>query len=380
VVFCAWRYKLLLLGAGFAIPFMARLGEAAAALLRSIPLAGQVLGSALERLERSGAHSLANVIGDIIIYNTGDAKSRHYEIRRKILEGAVKAVRFLVEPRPAASDPSGALEYERVIVAGHSLGSQVSFDAINRLNLYVTENMLHGVDLEGRFLVNSKPASVAGLSNIADVLCGFVTFGSPLDKMAFFMRAQSEKGQFLRQQIVEHYHGFKQRDWSAQEKPPGFIPLHGAFRRKFSEIRWRNYHDRNDFVSGALDYYEQVVNVDCQFPDQLPAWVFTALRRAWILWVPATMALLVWFTTLFWAAAVHPINELAAALKSRTGLELLLGCWPFWGWCLGTAALLSASGYAVGRVFTHSNYWEYQPMYLDIITQFLHPAKPPRHP
>src|SRR5439155_18730787 len=116
-------------------------------------------------------------------------------------------------------------EYARVIVAGHSLGSQVSFDAINRLNLYVTQSVLKGFDSQGRFFLNGQTTQIAGLSNVAELLCGFVTFGSPLDKMAYFLRAQSEKEQFLRQQIIEHYHGFKQRDWSAQEKPPGFLRL-----------------------------------------------------------------------------------------------------------------------------------------------------------
>ena len=35
--------------------------------------------------------------------------------------------------------------------------------------------------------------------------------------------------------------------------------------------------------------------------------------------------------------------------------------WPLWTWLLATAALISGSGYATSRVFTHSDYWEYQP-------------------
>jgi len=104
---------------------------------------------------------------------------------------------------------------------------------------------------------------VQGLA-LTEVFTGFVTFGSPLDKIAFFLREQVPPEQYLRQQLVSHYHSFKQRDWSPQTQPP-FV-MRSPFPRRLDSVKWRNYYDKRDYVSGSLDYYEGLTNVDARLP------------------------------------------------------------------------------------------------------------------
>ena len=35
--------------------------------------------------------------------------------------------------------------------------------------------------------------------------------------------------------------------------------------RLLEDIPWRNYFDNKDYVSGALDYYHKLVNIDCRY-------------------------------------------------------------------------------------------------------------------
>jgi hypothetical protein len=117
-------------------------------------------------------------------------------------------------------------------------------------------------------------------------LARFVTFGSPLDKIAFFLREFVEDKDYLRQQLLTAYHGFKQRDWTMRElhqaqvrktttkqrRPLNgsdanseYVPLAPTLKRLLDDVEWRNYFDGKDPVSGGLDYYKDVVNIDCAF-------------------------------------------------------------------------------------------------------------------
>jgi hypothetical protein len=110
-------------------------------------------------------------------------------------------------------------------------------------------------------------SEAAEKKHISNVLCGFVTFGSPLDKIAFFLREQSEHNEYLREQMLRNYHCFKQRAYPFATSLP--FTLTASMRRLFDDILWINYHDRHDYVSGTLDFYEKLVNVDCEFNGKL---------------------------------------------------------------------------------------------------------------
>jgi hypothetical protein len=121
-------------------------------------------------------------LGDAAIYTTTDVKSKHYAIRKSILDDSVDEVKALIEDK----------SYGKIIIAGHSLGSVVAFDTLNRIN--------HGMN------VNTID------QNLATKFKGFITFGSPLDKIAFFFREHVPIDQYLRRQILAHFHSFKAKD------------------------------------------------------------------------------------------------------------------------------------------------------------------------
>jgi pimeloyl-ACP methyl ester carboxylesterase len=171
---------------------------------------------------------LPDVLGDVVVYTTADAKSPFYEVREQILAGAVDALRYLVEPSRAGA--GARRRYERVILVGHSLGSQVALDAVNRLSDLVAQGDIRGFDRSGR---------AGGLGpRMSDVLAGLVTFGSPLDKLA---ASAGDRGE------------------------PPLEPRH-VHRRLLDEMAWLNYFDRRDYVSGALNGHRNLTNVECRFP------------------------------------------------------------------------------------------------------------------
>lgn len=168
-------------------------------------------------------------IGDIVIYTSTDIKSKFFSVRREILEGAVNELRFLLEDR----------RYARVIVAGHSLGSVIGYDALNRIN--------HAMNLG---VISPK---------LAGKIVGFLTFGSPLDKIAFFFREHTHDDEYLRRQILAHYHGFKARPLSEQQNPK---ELSNPMKPFLEHVRWTNFWDVEDKVSGHLDFYRVDENVE----------------------------------------------------------------------------------------------------------------------
>lgn len=226
-------------------------------LFSLVPIIGELASRLLKSFLHSGMHQVTNVIGDIVVYNVADPKCKFYEVRRQVMDGAVNALRYLIEKK----DNHAQTAYPSVLVAGHSLGSQVAYDAINKLDLLVNTNKISNYNANG-----IDPAG----HNIAQQLCGFVTFGSPLDKIAFFLRDQVPDKLYLRQQLLDNYHGFKQRNWSMNTgSDQEFTSLPQPIHRLFEDLKWRNYFDRRDYISGSLDYYLNLENVDCEFNSSL---------------------------------------------------------------------------------------------------------------
>lgn len=252
--FRKWRYQFFLFILGQIIPVLMWIAGLVPKLLKAIPVAGTFFSGWMSNKIKEASYGFANVIGDVVIYNTSDAKTEHFKIRQDILAGAVASLRRLVEPREGEDHG----DYSRVILCGHSLGSQIAFDAMNRLNHLITQDAIRGINTDGTY-----KTSWQGFGHIADVLCGFVTFGSPLDKIAFFFREQIEKQEYVRLQLLRNYHSFKQR--LTEIKPPPKFTIKTSIPRLFDDILWINYHDRHDYVSGRLDFYEKLVNVDCNF-------------------------------------------------------------------------------------------------------------------
>ena len=232
-----------------------------------IPFFGRLAESMMKSYSEGIIKKFTNVVGDVVVYNVVDPKSKFYDTRRKILDGAVKALQFLIErlkvESPSVPPNDQTQYYPSVIVAGHSLGSQVAYDAINRLNLLINQQKIKNYDADGNCLLQSRNGK-----KIKDQLTGFITFGSPLDKIIFFLRENVPDNEYVRQQFLAHFHGFKQRDLNFTNNSntnKDFVQINHSLTRHLEKITWRNYFDNTDYVSGGLDYYEHLTNIDCQF-------------------------------------------------------------------------------------------------------------------
>jgi hypothetical protein len=224
-------------------------------LVARIPFLGGIAESLLKSYADNAIQGLTNVIGDVVVYNVSDPKSKFYTIKKRIQEGAIRSLKFIVE-RDKGDQPF----YPSIFVAGHSLGSQVAYDAINRINLLINQNQIKGYSKEG---INDKTKR-----HISTQLKGFITFGCPLDKIIFFLRENVPDDQYIRQQFLDHFNGFKQRDVNFSNNPSNnqnYIKANSGLNRHLENMQWRNYYDGRDYVSGGLDYYRGLTNIDCQF-------------------------------------------------------------------------------------------------------------------
>lgn len=174
---------------------------------------------------------LVNYVGDVVVYTTMDRKARHYEVRREILRSGRLEVEALLK--------NGA--YQSILIAGHSLGSVIAYDIVNRL---------HTMPILGSDAEQWKQA----LTRVR----GLITFGSPLDKIAFFFRQQVAKNAHIRRHMLNHLHSFKKQTLDDPDIDPGapdYVAVSNEVENKLTHVRWINFFDKDDPVSGCLDLY-----------------------------------------------------------------------------------------------------------------------------
>ena len=236
------------LGLGGPLAWLLRLGVVARRSLHlpTLGLSGPVLGvvgALTSWLGGKAARLMVDFVGDIAVYTTTDRKSRHFAVRNQILREAEEEVWNLLQ------------HYGRVIVAGHSLGSVVAYDTLSRLALRMS----------------ADPEAAA----LANRLVGLVTFGSPLDKIAFFFRRRTPEQQYVRRQIQAFRYGFRARyfeaDRTLRELPPERRLHAGApLPEPLERMPWLNFWNPDDPVSGYLDYYAvepHGANINVKAPD-----------------------------------------------------------------------------------------------------------------
>jgi hypothetical protein len=174
---------------------------------------------------------LTGYVADIAVYESSDAKSKNFVARNAILQGSSAALaRILTNDR-----------YDRVILAGHSLGSVIAYDTIN--DLLAQFNGASG-PVSDRLVL---PLTLAQLQKLR----GLVTFGSPLDKIYYFFREQVKENQAIRAQILSMLHSFRRlpsgRDYAPYEFTYAFRQLDG--------LVWVNAYAPMDPVSGRFKFY-----------------------------------------------------------------------------------------------------------------------------
>lgn len=183
-----------------------------------------------------GKKLFIDYMGDVAIYEETDVKTKHYNIRRAILDEAVKEIKALID-----------LDYEKIIIAGHSLGSVIAYDSLNK----VVQR------------INEKPDE---WSSAVTKIGGLVTFGSPLDKIAFFFRDHTLQDQYVRRQILAHLHCFKNRDlYLIGEKTEVERPYEKLLD---NTVEWINFWDKKDPVCGRLDFYVVDNNIELKLKEK----------------------------------------------------------------------------------------------------------------
>jgi hypothetical protein len=147
---------------------------------------------------------LVQYVGDVAIYVASHKLDRFYEARRAIKKESLRVLNAIYR--------HGG--YAHHLLVGHSLGSVVAYDTLNRL---LNESSI-------------DPALDAPRRTRA-----LVTFGSPLDKTAFLFRAQSE------------FSDVREAMAAAVQ------PLITTYANR---PIWINVHAAGDPIGGRLDYYD----------------------------------------------------------------------------------------------------------------------------
>ena len=140
---------------------------------------------------------------------------RFCKIRQEIKQIASGSVTGIYTAR-SADDSSW--EYSKIAIVGHSLGSVIAYDTLNKL-LNLDDITGNHVDVEKR-------------------TCLLETFGSPLDKIAFFFTIQGKETFHIREQLAAVVQ-----------------PLIQSYA-KFRTFPWVNVYSGNDIVSGSLQFYD----------------------------------------------------------------------------------------------------------------------------
>jgi|GEM_PF-4941714 len=181
----------LLFGCKETIPFLRNLKPAFEGV-ETIPVLGLVtkgFGLAGRLLKPLFSRIMVDYIGDIALYCTTDVKSEYFETRKKILDTAVDKIKLLALNK----------DYDEILLCGHSLGSVIAYDVIDRLNILMNKTEVIEKDKDNTIMPEHAPK-----------FRGIITFGSPLDKVAFFFNEYIDQNkQPIRHEIVSQLHTFR---------------------------------------------------------------------------------------------------------------------------------------------------------------------------
>ncbi|HYW09992.1 MAG TPA: hypothetical protein VE913_23705, partial [Longimicrobium sp.] len=158
-------------------------------------------------------------MGDVAIYLSSNQLNEFHELRGQIRKVGAETGCAVYGAR---NETNTGWEYEEVIVAGHSLGSVVAYDTLNAV---LNDDRILPVNL-------GAAARTRAL----------VTFGSPLDKSAFFFRTQLGTASF--------------REALAAAVQPLIEPLNAKGELVPRSIRWINIYSPFDPISGPVNFYD----------------------------------------------------------------------------------------------------------------------------
>jgi len=208
----------LLAALGLAHLLRGVLAAYAAALRPLLAEPGVTVGLAALLLAAAARRLLLSHVADIALYVTSDRLSSRARTRRAILDEGEALLRGLL-----------AAGYDEVYLAGHSLGSVVALDLLDRL---------------------ARRAPGVATPDLARVR-GLLTFGSPLDKVAFFFRQRPGEGEAVRAQLLTALHGVRRRPDERDHGPYALAPV----APPFAGLDWLQVHAPGDLLSDRLLHY-----------------------------------------------------------------------------------------------------------------------------
>ncbi len=157
---------------------------------------------------------LIQYVGDVAAYISPDVLDRFDDLRRQIQQ----SVRRTAHAIYAARSKSGREhEYSRIAIVGHSLGSVIGYDTLNRL--------LNEDDLSGK------------KEKVLERTCLLLTVGSPLDKTAYIFAKKARSGWVTRAALAATVQ-----------------PLIQDYANR--TFRWVNVYSPHDVFSGKLRFYD----------------------------------------------------------------------------------------------------------------------------
>jgi|SRR5579872_245404 len=196
------------------------------ALGRSAFLLVAATGS-LRLLLSIGNDFLVNRLGDVQIYTTHDENSRFYAFRAQIGEIAARSLVKILRAR----DPNGDPLYDRVFVAGHSLGSTIAMDMLILVHEMVEED---GITKDEWRRIRA-----------------LLTFGTSLEKTKFFFD--------VRQPSISASYQQWRSDIYGHVFTPNFDALRGDNDTGVVGIHWANYWYFEDIVANEVSSYRSAI-------------------------------------------------------------------------------------------------------------------------
>lgn len=167
---------------------------------------------------------LIQYLGDVAIYVCSHLVDRFFDLRERIRTVVWSAARAVY----AFRDADGEFLYDDIVVAGHSLGSAVVYDTLNRL---INDDDLVGDGDEKRCCDDALMENLSVRIRTRLLL----TFGSPLDKFAF---------------IFAERHSGGDRDALSTSKQPLIAD------KRPDTFKWVNVYSPFDPLGGSLEFYD----------------------------------------------------------------------------------------------------------------------------
>ena len=172
---------------------------------------------------------LVEYMGDVAAYVSSNKLSKFEglgeAIKKSVLDvmGGVYSARTF-GARASQTEQDESHQYRKIIVAGHSLGSVISYDLLNQLLL------------EDELAMRQSDLGRDAPRNIRDRTKLLLTFGSPLDKIAYLFRIKGDTDE-LRESAASAWQ-----------------PLIRSYR--FRPEKWVNIYSWMDFISAPLHFYD----------------------------------------------------------------------------------------------------------------------------